>query len=484
MRFYLRLLPALLALALPLSTTNAQTQNLPDLGESAQADFSPQAERRMGESIMSNIRRDPAYVEDPQIVEFVNKVGQRLVAASPEAAGMHFEFFVVRDPTINAFALPGGYIGVQTGLLAAAQTESEFASVLAHEIAHVTQHHIARQLQSQNQLSTVSIVGMVLALLAARSNSQIAQAAIVTGSAVPAASFLNYSRDFEREADRVGFQTLLNSGYDPHGMPAFFERMERDTRLYENNAPGYLRTHPLTSERIADMQNRAQDAPLKQRPDAPDFQLVRADLRAQRGTPEEARNYFHDALSEGRYHDEGSARYGYATALLRAHKAKDADSQLAQARKLIGPHPMFDALAARIKVEQGNRDGALAILAQSAKTYPDDIAVRLDYAKGLQEAGRNAETLKVLGQLDSDHAKDPRVYELKAHAYSGLGKRVEQHRALAEAYYLQGSLPGAVQQLRLAQSAQDADFYTMSAVDARLRELEAEQRQELKDKRR
>ncbi|HEY9380675.1 MAG TPA: M48 family metalloprotease, partial [Burkholderiales bacterium] len=273
----------LLALALALPAP-AYPQNLPDLGESSQAEFSPQTERKLGDSFMREIRRDPAYIEDPEVTEYIRAVGRRLIAATPETAGIDFEFFAVRDPNINAFAMPGGYVGVHSGLIISAMVESEFASVLAHEMAHVTQRHIARQLQNQSQIGALSMVGMALAMLAAKSNPQVAQAAVVAGTAAPVAAFLNYSRDFEREADRVGYQILRAAHYDVQAMPTFFERLQRNTRLYENNAPGYLRTHPLTTERIADMQNRAREAgPVKLEPDSRDFQIVRAKLRAQQG---------------------------------------------------------------------------------------------------------------------------------------------------------------------------------------------------------
>ena len=240
---------------------------------------------------MREIRRDPAYVDDPEIRDYVQSIGYRLVAASGETR-QEFEFFVVRDRTVNAFAMPGGFIGVHTGLLLAAQTESEFASVMGHEIAHVLQRHMARQYDAQSKISKMSLLAMALALLAARSNPQVAQAAIVAGQAAPAAVYLNHSREFEREADRLGYQLLDGAGFDTAGMPGFFERLQKATRLYENNAPTYLRTHPLTSERIADMQNRQAGAPYRQRPDSIEFQLVRAKVRATDGTPDEAVTFF------------------------------------------------------------------------------------------------------------------------------------------------------------------------------------------------
>jgi predicted Zn-dependent protease len=460
----------------------ARAQNLPDLGESAQAQLTPQAERRIGETIMREIRRDPDYLDDPEVQDYVRQVGYRLAAASPEAR-QEFEFFVVRDRTVNAFALPGGFIGIHTGLLLTAQTEPEFASVVAHEIAHVTQRHMARQVEAQSKVSNLSLLALALGILAARSSAQAAQAAIVAAQAAPAAVFLNYSRDFEREADRVGFQILEGSGYDTAGMPAFFERLQKATRYYDNNAPVYLRTHPLTTERIADMQNRAATAPYRQRPDSPEFQFVRAKLRAADGSPDEAVAFFRTALAERRFADETAVHYGYAAALARAKSFAAAETEITAVRKTVR-HPMVETLAARIKAGAGDPVGADKLLAAAGEAYPEVVAIKYERAEILQVLGRNKEAAALLGELAKQRPNDPKVYQMLAKTYAALGSRAQQHRALAEAYYLQGSVPAAIEQLQFAQAAGDGDFYTLSAVDARLREFKRIQAEALKDRKR
>lgn len=460
----------------------APAQNLPDLGESSQAALSAADEREIGESIMRDIRSDPEYIEDPEIAGYAQTLGQRLASASP-VSRRHFEFFVIRNPQVNAFALPGGYIGIHSGLILTAQTESELASVVAHEIAHVEQRHMARMVDKQNQLQIASIAGLALAILAASSNPQVAQAAAITSQAAPLQAALSYSRDFEREADRVGFQILEDSGYDVHGMPTFFERMQRSTRLYENNAPGYLRTHPLTSDRIADMQNRALESRFRQIRDSVEFGLVRAKLRSEAGTPEEALAFFRDVLKDRRFADEAAVHYGYAAALVRAKDPEAAAAEISAARRAGLRNPMLETLAARVKLASGDRAGAIAILTAARTQYPDNLGVSFDYADALLSSGRAQEALKVLVQLIKETPHDPRLREMQARAYSQLGKRAEQHRALAEMYLLKGGLPAAIEQLRLAQQAGDADFYTLSAVDARLRELQRQYSSELRRRR-
>src|SRR5690606_36936393 len=265
----------------------------------------------------------------------------------------------------------GGYIGVHSGLVTAAMTESEFASVLAHEIAHVSQRHIARQLQAQSQIGALSMIGMVIAMLAASSNPQVAEAAAVAGSAAPVAAFLNYSREFEREADRLGYQILRAAEFDVHAMPSFFERLQRSTRLYENNAPGYLRTHPLTTERIADMQHRTrEERPARMQPDSRTFQIVRAKLRAEQGDASDAAAFFREALADRRYADRGAARYGYVVALLRMGDVATARAQWLELRKAADSHPMYETVGARVYLAAGEPEEAVRVLQRAVKKHP------------------------------------------------------------------------------------------------------------------
>jgi len=456
---------------------------LPDLGDPAQAGLSLQAEKKIGESVMREYRRDPDFVDDPEVVSYVNSVGQRLVAVSADA-GREFEFFVVRDNTINAFAMPGGFVGVHTGLLLAAQTESELAGVLAHEISHVTQRHIARQLEKGSQLSWAAIAGLVVAVLAARSNPQASQAAMAGTQAGAIQAMLNYSRDFEREADRVGFTLMEAAGYDPNGMPAFFERLQRATRLAElNAAPAYLRTHPLTEERMADLQARASAVHYRQRSDSVDFYLVRAKLRAQDGAPPEAVKAFENQLKEGRYANEGAAHYGLATALLRARNFKRAESELSIARTETGPHPMLETLGARIKRDSGDLAGARDQLTRALKDFGQRTYLVYEYAETLQALNAHREAITVLDKLVRERPHDARAYQMLAKSHAALGHIAWQHRAQGEYYALSGSLPAAIEQMQLAQRAGDGDFYLLSSVDARLRELKVLDADERKAKR-
>src|SRR5262249_16259890 len=263
----------------------------------------------------------------------------------------------------------------------------------AHETAHVTQHHLARLFAKQEQMSIPTMAAILLGLLAARSRPDVTQAVIAGASAASVQSQLNYTREFEREADRVGFQYLQQAGFDVSAMGTFFQRMQKATRLYENNAPAYLKTHPLTSERIADMQNRAQNAVYKQSPDSPEFYLARAKLVAAQGQPRAAAAHFQEVVRDHRCADEAAAHYGLASAFVRARDYSRAASEADAARKLVGPHPMVELLTARIRVGQGDPAGARDVLKAALARAPNYRPLHYAYVEVLQGMGQHQAAL-------------------------------------------------------------------------------------------
>jgi len=461
----------------------ALADDLPDLGESARAEFSPQIERKIGESIMNEIRlREPSYVDDPEINDYLNRLGSRLGQASANPTG-EFHFFAIRDVTINAFAMYGGFIGVNTGTILTAQSESELAGVIAHEIAHVTQNHLARQMAKEKQNTIPSMIAMAVGILAARANSSVAAATIASTQAGLIQAQLAYTRDFEREADRMGFQTLEKAGFDVRGMGDFFERMQKAGRVYEVNAPVYLRSHPLTLERLSDMQSRAQDSPYRQVVSGLDFNLVRAKLRAQMGTPREAVAEFEAQLREKKYASQAATRYGLVFALMRARDTLAAQREIEALRALNLASPMIAGLEAEIRISAGDLQMAQNIYREALLRFPQAKSLIYAYAEVLY-AGRQYE--KALPFIDSQLQLDPgdyKLYGLQAKTYAAMGKRLLQYRAQAEFYMLQGQLGQAVEQLQFAQRETDGNFYEQSVVDARLRELRKLQVEEAKLKR-
>jgi predicted Zn-dependent protease len=482
-------LPALLSAAVlvPLLALmpRAAGQALPDLGGTADSPISPQMERRVGESIVRDIRaRDPTYLDDPEIEDYLGAIGTRLAQANP-AARMDFDFFVIRDPTVNAFALPGGFVGVHTGLITMAETESELASVLGHEIAHVTQRHIARMLGFQKQAQLPMLVAMAAAVLLGGSRPDLASGMAAAAQAGAVQSQLGYSRDFEREADRIGFQTLSAAGFDVRAMPTFFEKMQRYTRIMDDGrVPGYLRSHPVTTERIADSQGRAAGEPYRQHRDSLEYHLVRAKLRADGGDAKDGAAHFEAQLRDGRYASEPAVRYGLALALLRAGNAAGADAQVSRLRAAGVASPMLETLAARVRLAARDAPGALAVLKAARERYPNRRPVLYAYVQVLQDLGRHAEAQAALAEPLRLYPRDAKLHEARARSYAAQGKRLLQHQSQAELYALQGILPAAIEQLQLAQAAGDGDFYELSVVEARLKALRAQHAEELKESRR
>jgi len=460
----------------------AFAQALPDLGGTQDATLSPSQERRLGESIVRDIRaHESSFIDDPEISEYLTELGSRITRV---AVGVRydFEFFVLRDPTINAFALPGGFVFVHTGLITLSETESELASVLAHEIAHVTQRHIARMFGQQQQMQIPLMAALAAALILGRSRPDLIGGAAAMTQAGVVQSQLSYSRDYEREADRVGLQTLEDAGFDARAMAGFFEKLQRATRVQEDSSyPSYMRDHPVTSERIADAQNKAAAFPYRQHADSPEFFLVRAKLRAEQGEAGEAVTHFEGALRDKRYANEMAARYGYAYALLRARHAREADAEISRLRAKGADDPMIETLAARVKQALNDNAGAVSLLASARTRYPYSRSILYAYADALQGAGRHADALAALADTVRSYPRDARLRALQARSYAATGKRLLQHQAQAEYYALQGNLSGAIEQLQLARAAGDGDFYQLSVIDSRLRDLRAQHQQELAD---
>lgn len=489
-----------------LRTNNAVVEaagvQLPDLGDPSTASLSPDMEKRLGDRIMREIRRDPDYVPDALLADYLNALGYRLVQAARRQAisgstgagtfATGFELFGVRDRSINAFALPGGYIGVHTGLLVQSETESELASVLGHEIGHVTQRHIARGITSQDQSMWIALASMVLAGLAATRSPDAAAALAMGGQGAAVANQLSFSRGAEREADRVGFQILTAAGFDPQGMPDFFARLQRVMGIAENSVPTYVRTHPLTSERIADMQDRVRHVAAHKVPNTPEYEFARARARIlQETTPSDlrsARASLEAQLASAPPSRQAALYYGMAFADQRLGRAASAEQQLNEARRLYGNipgatsgSPMLDVMAIELARTQGRVPEALNQAAASMKAFPLSRAVALSFAETLLGSGKLPEAVAFLRDRTRQETARSEWWDLLARAYAAQGKRLQQHQALAEKYAMDGAYQAAIEQLQIARKAGDGDFYTLSEVDARLHQLERQFREEKQD---
>ena len=446
-----------------------RADGLPDLGDESQGSLSPQQERQIGEQSMFEIRADKSYLDDAEVNAYLNQIGYQLVSNSNEP-WQEFNFFALNDSTINAFALPGGFIGVNTGLILATQSESELASVLSHEIAHVTQHHIARMVSGQRADTLAAMAALAIAILAARSNPQISEATIVGVQAGSIQRQLNFTRTHEQEADRIGVATLKKSGFDARAMPVFFERLQKATRLLDNNTPSYLRTHPITSERIADITNRVQQTPSHLTPDSLDFHLIRAKLKAMQKNPQTAVAFFNAALGPQKYGNQTAQRYGLALALLRSGQAARAAKEFTPLQKQVTQNPMIATLAGQIRRANKTDPDLIEFYKTTTQNFPAHLALTYDYADLLLQKKRFEEALKLLSEQITNHSNDPRLYELQARTFAALGRHQEKHRALASHLLLHGNLTGAIEQLESAKQA-GSDYYQLSAIESELKRL-------------
>jgi predicted Zn-dependent protease len=472
-----RLMSLVVATALAVAPMQVVPQTLPELGDPSSVVMSLVQERRLGESVVRDIRLSGSYLDDPEVNGYLNELGNRLVTAVP-GAPFDFEFFAVNDPSINAFALPGGYVGINTGLILLAQTESELASVLAHEISHVTQHHIARSISNQKDAMLTTLAALAAALLASRmggsSSGQLTSAAIASAQGLGIQMQIDYTRQYEQEADRLGFQRLEAAGFDVTAMATFMERLQRASRFAEGTAPSYLRDHPVTFERIAEGQARAQGKPFRQVKDSLDFNMVRALVKSYQGTPKEAIAFFEHALEEKRYNDPIAARYGLIASLVRAGDFKRAQSELLILEKAAPPHPMIDAMAGQVLMQSGQLSAAIARYQAALARYPNKQQLIYDYPEALLKDKQTAKAAAYVTEQLQRYPNDGALHLLAAKAYAALGKQALAHRHQAEYYAWLGNLNGAVVQFELAIKAGDADFYQASVTESRLREVKQE----------
>lgn len=476
----------------------AQNQKLPTLGDTARGDLSPIMERKLGEQIMSSVRHDPDFIEDGPISEYLLRLGNSLLEKRPDARGeeaYEFEFFAVRDPVLNAFAFPGGFIGFHTGLILSAQSESELASVMGHEIGHVSQRHIARMLGKQKQDYLIPLAAMVLAALAARSSPDAAMALAVGGQGLSVSRQLSFNRDAEREADRVGFQILRDGGYDTSGMLAFFGRLQYASRNYTDNGMSYLRSHPLTSERMADIQGRLFGERYRQRADGLDFYLTQARVRVIQDSKAQglmdATIAFDNQIKNGNEESRLSGQYGLAFVAYKKNDFVLAEKLLTELIKQLEQIPnkkkwlketsAFASLS--IDIEIGKKRFDLAVLKAKAAIHDLPLARGLayQYAQVLTEAKLYDEAEVFLRDQISLYRREAKLQHLLAKTYAAEGKLALQHIALAEAYALEGALPAAIQQLDIARLDPDVKYFDLSVIDAREREWKEKHREELLD---
>ncbi len=451
---------------------------LPDIGDPSATVLGPEEERKLGQAFMRSVRRSLDVVEDVQIHTYINALGYRLLEALPDPSDTEFTFFVVDQPSINAFAGPGGYIGIHTGLILETRSEGELAAVLAHEIAHVTQRHLARAFQKASRANLQTAAAIIAAILLSSIDPQAAQAAIISASAGNIQRQLNFTRAHEKEADWLGIDILARAGYDPANMARFFQRLQEASRFNDSRAvPELLRTHPVTANRISDAQNRASRyGPVKASGAMPAYRYVQARLRARARFGDEE----YVAELKRRADDEAQplARYEYAQLLLELGRPAQAEPI---ATALLQAHPEqveFISLQATVLTRLERFGQATALLDEALRLYPGHPWLTVLQAEALIEAGEPQRAIPLLRRLieQQNHFALPRYHRLLARAQAEAGDTLGGYLSLAQYYYLIGQTHSAVTQLESALKQAGEEGYEKERIEARLEMF----RQELK----
>lgn len=450
---------------------------LPEMGTSADTVLSPAEERELGAAFFRRLRQEGKLLDDPVVDAYLESLGYRLASQSDQPE-LSFRFFAVRDDSVNAFAVPGGFIGVHAGLIVYSREENELASVVAHEIAHVVQRHITRTAEATGKFSVPAMAAMIAAVALGAKNPELAQAAITTLAAGNIQMQLNFTRAHEREADRVGMEILARSGFDPNGMPAFFGRMQEASRLYDQILPDLLRTHPVTVERIAESQARAEQLPrTKSQGDPVPYHLIRARiLVATHPEPEKLRATLEKSLAEGRFRDERALRYGIVLAGLRGTPDPRLREHLAWLRQQDQERAIYLAAAARLDFALGEASQGLTQLAEALRLYPGSPLLLDQYAEALIAAGQPARA-KTLLEKKPEPAY-PHLYRLLAEARHASGEPEKAKLAMGRYYFAQGDTASAIEQLEQIEAKGEAHFHLRALVDAQLKQWKDIRREE------
>ena len=459
--------------------------DLPDIGSPSNAVLSRDTELQIGRAIFRSLADTGRVMSDPEIQEYVQDVGLKL-AAQAQDGDFRFNFFVVNDPAINAFALPGGYIGVHSGLLLSTASESELAGVLAHEIAHVTQRHISRAVFANQRSSILTMAAMLGAILigAVGGSGDMITGAIATAQGVAAQQQINFTRANEYEADRVGVGVLASAGFDPMGMPAFFETLARQTGPLASQAPEFLRTHPVTVNRIAETRERAAGYIRPEVQDAAGYAIARARVRVlSSSTPGKALEYFLDQQDDPKSASDIGNRYGIAMARMELGQYREARKLFATLLERNPEIIPFHTGLAGAELALGDRQAAFATYDRAMSLFPRNTPLTVRYAEALLAAGQPEKAHTILLDLLNNVPPTAEQVRLIALAASAAGDTADAHYYMAELHLIKGDVIMAADQLRLALSIPGLDSVQKARFTSRLAQIQEWLERELRNRR-
>jgi len=474
-----QILIAVLIAAVSLSSI-AQTDRvyLPELGNSASDVLSSAEEREYAASLVRQMRAYELLVEDPLINGFFSDMGYNLVSSS-DKPGAAFTFVILDQSVINAFAAPGGIVALHSGLILLADSQDEVAGVLSHEIAHVTQLHMYRAFEKGKTMNILAMLAMMGLILASGGNGEVITGAVMGAQAAAQQAQINFTRHNEIEADRVGIRTLAASGYDPQGMADFFEKMGHSSRANGEGPPEFLRTHPVSVNRIAEAESRIQNLPPVEANEGRQFYIVQARLRALlENDPNKLIKYFETELvKENTEAQQNGLRYGLAIAYQKNSNYDEAESLLGNLLDKKPSNLAFQLQLANLNLKRGRQQQALDTLSELYQSFPGNKAIALEYGNALlyENDPAQAETASVvLRQQLVSQKNDPTLYALYARAANLAGDEIRATEAIAESYYQRGGVEEAISQLEGLARKSDLDYYQRARVSARLTELRIE----------
>ena len=460
---------ALAGLVCLLSVLESHASELPEMGDPSATMLTPAEDYRLGQAFMRSLRQNVEINDDPELNAYINSLGYRLLAAAD--THLPFTFFIVDDASINAFAGPGGYIGIHSGLILAAKSEGELAAVMAHEIAHVTQRHLARAFQkaSASQLQTAAAILAAILL----GSPEFSAAMITSAAAGSIQQQLNFTRSHEQEADRVGIDILVNSGFDPDHMPGFFQRLQEAYRYMESNLPELLRTHPVTPNRIADSQNRARQYPHRKEQLSPSFPYAQAKLRAMDKQEQPHR------LQTLEAEQTLSPVEQYELALLLTQQGKlERAARLSRALlKESAESAHLIALQARIDIDTGKPEKAAEQLQKALLILPAHPQLTMLYAEALLQTGQARTAADAVRELIQQQPQFvlPSYYRLLAKTEFAGDRKGNAYMAMADYYVMIGQNRTAIEQLENAlQQADENNRFQQERIKAALDRLKLE----------
>lgn len=418
--------------------------DLPEIGDSSQSIINRNEQYRLGYNAYLNILRHGYVLNDPEANAYIQALGERVATGTNSPLGS-FKFFIFDSPSVNAFAMPGGFIGINVGLFTLAQSESELASVVAHEINHVTQQHIARTYEGTRSFQLATAAAMIAAIALSGGDGDVTQAAVSAGMAAGIERQVNFTRAHEHEADRLAVTLLVQAGLDPQGMPKFFQRLERLKSNYSSELSGFLLTHPLTTTRVAEATTRANHYSGVKVRESKLFGLIRERLRVHSVREDQNPLDLYPRSSK-----DLTQQYGYAMALRKAGYSRDAQDELKQLRSGNEEQLLFHLDYLRATASVDNHDALKDALNHSRKLFPGNKMLAFREAEALLQLGQPREAREKLQMLKTVNPSEPSIHRMLAQTSAELRHRINTHIHESDFYLYQGATKEAEKQIRTA----------------------------------